>query len=79
MSQSSLICPSPRIPISTTQTSVSFVMERSVKDNPISLLKFFCVEHTLNLEERILLIISFVVVFPLEPVIAITGILNFFR
>ena len=60
-------------------SSVSGVMDKRVNESPISLLKFFCVAHTFNLEATKAAIIFFVVVFPLDPVTATTGISNFIR
>ena len=72
IAHSSAICPSPRMPISQTTSSVSGSMRVSVSGKPISLLwppsaatVFACGRH-------IAARMSFVEVFPVEPVIATT-------
>ena len=69
---SARIWPGPRIPISVTTTSVSGSIRHSVSGSPISLLKPASAATSRTCGRRSAARMSFVEVFPTEPVIATT-------
>ena len=69
----SAISPNPRIPISTTAAWWSQVRFNNVNGKPISLLKFASVFNTEKRLASTAAVKSFVVVFPFDPVMAMTG------
>ena len=70
MSVKTFISPNSEVPISKVAYSVSLVRLNTVNGTPILLLKFPLLDNVLPFCLKIDANISFVVVFPLEPVIA---------
>ena len=66
--------PGCEAPISTTAMSCSGRRRSNVLGTPMSLLKLPCVKSTLYFSPRTAEASSFVVVFPLVPVMPITGV-----